>query len=359
MKYRNTVLLPSKTLTADNVEIIDLLGLTPLSRLTILFKCTNNGAVPTAHPAKCITKIELVDGADVIFSTSGQEAQAIAYYQNKKFPFHINSWWDDQICAVCIPINFGRYLWDEKLAFDPSRYKNPQLKITTDLNGGGSAPDANTLEVTADLFDEKVISPIGHLATRLWKSYSLVSSGWETTELPTDRELRAIYIKSIVSGKQPYEQYNELKLSQNNDQKVIYENNVSDILKEILMTYPDIAEQHEMAVGTTIETFYCAPTYEENFPGCGLGTGNNYINAVKTRGGVFEVDSSADGTYAQLTAHGYCPHGMMILPLGKLEEVDDGFPASPNDKLRLKLKGGSSVGSSSTCEILVEQVKRY
>ncbi len=359
MQYRQSVLLASKALTADHVEIIDLLGNDPISRITVLYKGTNNGSTPTAHPAKLVTKIEIIDGSEVIASLSGIQCQALEYWTNKRVPFGIFSWWDNQNVIAAMNIDFGLSLYDEMFALDPKKFKNPQLRITVDLNGGGSACDAGVLEVIAHMFDKKQINPVGFLMSKEFYNYSMVSSAWETIDLPNDHAIRAIMLQSLASGKQPYEQYNEVIISENNDKSVPINNNVSDLIKSVITDYPIYIEGHEFTTTTSEVSHYCTPTYEEDIACSSLGATVETITAIKSRGGVFGVKGGSGSLYGQAVVKGYCPHGSLLLPICDLMKIDT-FPQVNKDEMtRLKIKGGSSVGSSSTLQVVTQQLRRY
>ena len=180
MKYRLAQLFAQKSYTADATETIDIDVADPISQLIIELGVVNVGSVaPTAHAIACLTKVELVDGSDVLFSLSGYEAEAADIYHNGMLRANYNPYLDGMECQRFVGINFGRKLWDPMLAFDPKQFRNPQLKLTLDINAGGNAPVTNKLRVWANLFDEKVISPQGFLMHKLIKSYSMGSASAE------------------------------------------------------------------------------------------------------------------------------------------------------------------------------------
>ena len=82
MNYKWSEILSAETYAAAGTKVIDIDLSDPISRLSILMKATNNGGVPTDHPAKIIKKVELVDGSDVLMSLSGMDIQALNHYAN-------------------------------------------------------------------------------------------------------------------------------------------------------------------------------------------------------------------------------------------------------------------------------------
>ncbi len=71
MNYRMATLHALKSYTADTTEIIDVNVRDPISQLIIELRVGNTADEMQAHPIACLTKIELVDGSDVLFSLSG------------------------------------------------------------------------------------------------------------------------------------------------------------------------------------------------------------------------------------------------------------------------------------------------
>ena len=91
MNYRIASMLASESATVPATKTIDIDLNKPISRITIQMKGTNSTSVPTAHPAKMLTKIELVDGSNVLYSLNGLQAQAINFYESGKLPLGLIS----------------------------------------------------------------------------------------------------------------------------------------------------------------------------------------------------------------------------------------------------------------------------
>jgi hypothetical protein len=356
MNYRKAVLLDAESATTPATKTIDLKGLDPISRLLVQMKATNNGATPTAHPAKMITKLEVVDGSDILWSLSGIECQALNFYQTGKPAVDIISYINDNQCVPMMAINFGRWLWDEDLAFDPARFKNPQLKITHNLALGGSAPDAATLDVVADLFDEKRISPAGWLMAKEYNTYTLVVSAVQTIEMPTDYIMRTLMIQSLTAGKMPHEQYNKIKLSENNGKKIPIDDSTSDLLKYILDEFGDYTEKIHARALTTDVTHYIAPTYQTKIAGIPVDSSAGYVSISASYGGSVAL-KAATACDVNLLARGLMPHGALAIPFGDLWEAGAWYDVTKLAKLDLIITAGS--GASGTCQVVTEQLRRF
>jgi hypothetical protein len=176
-------------------------------------------------------------------------------------------------------IYFGRHLYDTVLGLDPTKFRNLQLKITHNKANGGAAPDAATLEVTADVFDQKEAKPIGFLMAKENVSYTLQASANEYVDLPTDHPMRKILVQSLSYGKQPWEQYNELKLSEDNDKKVPLDDKTSDLIKYFAAQWPQLQESVEGAALTTTRNFYMMSSYEVEMAAIAMGFTAAYLKS--------------------------------------------------------------------------------
>lgn len=358
MNYRQAVILDAETSTTAGTKTIDLKGLDPMSQLIITKSGLNSTNTPTAHPAKMVTKIEIVDGSEILWSLSGIEAQALDYHQREKPSASIISYLNDTYCRALFNINFGRWLWDEDLAFDPSRFKNPQLKITHDGDAGGGAPDANTLSVVGMMFDERKIMPQAYLMAKEHYTYSLTSSAKEKLDLPTDYPLKSLTIQSLSDGKAINAQYNKIKLHENNNKKVVIEDSVSSLIKYLTQDKEPYTENiFGYTAGSTVE-FFVTPTYETYGVGNMEDQSAAYVTTLPSYGGTWDVKTSGAGTFNAIV-RGLAPHGAMYIPFADPWEVGMYYDVTKLAKLELEITAGSSVGSSSTCQVITEQLKRY
>jgi hypothetical protein len=357
MRYRHTVLHEKETIAADKTFTIDINTEDPISRIQLHARGTNSSDTPTAHPAKLITKIEVVDGSEVIVSLTGVQAQALAYYHTRRPVFNCLTYVDDNIVAPVFPLYFGRKLWDPELALDPKRYKNLQLKVSYDLNGGGSAPDAGQLEVVADVFDERKVSPIGLLVAKQHYAYTLTASGYETVQLPVDMPIRHLMISSLAAGYQPWQQYNEVKIDEDNDKHVILDQQTSDLLKYLAQELPPYVETLDGRSTTTAVAHYITPTYEVNAAFAGIGGYFSEITTTDQYGGRLLVDCNTASTSWQALVRGYCPHGAMGLDFGDPQDFEDWWDVRKLKSARCRIKAGSA--GAGTIDLVTQQLKRY
>ena len=346
------------SITTAGTKIYDLDMSNAISRITMMLKLTSNGsAASTGHPASAITKVEVVDGSQPLFSMSGKQLQALDFFDNPQSGHRQLKYLDNVQCIWMNSINFGRYLWDDQLAFDPRKFVNPQLKITHDYSLGATTPDAATLDVWFQLYDEKQITPAGFLSSREVHSFTASNSAVEYIDLPVDRTIRRLMLQSQSTTKQPYEQYNALRLDVNNDSKILFDESVSDLIKNAnYMTGPYV-EGLFCAVDGTARTFHITPSYQTTMAVMGNAGTAIYGAGTTVEGGVGSFLGNAASNVAHVIS-GFCPHGAMFIPMGNLGDPADWLMPKPTDHLRLKITCGSSVGSAAIGTIL-QQLYRY
>lgn len=358
MNFRHAVLLSHESIATAGTKTLDITLKDLISRINIQVKATNNGSVPTAHPAKILSKVEIVDGSDVLFGLSGRELLALQFYSSGKTPFVINNYLDNTMNVINYEINFGRYLYDPLLALDPTKFDNPQIKITHDLSSGGAAPDACTLEITADIFDQKTATPQGFLMAKENVSFTLVASANEYVDLPVDLDHRKLIIMSHVDDKQPWQLYNEIKLSEDNDRKIPFDDKTSDLLKYMGALWNPLNEYIEGVALTTTRDFFVMSTYEMEFTAMAMGFAAGYLTSDYAYGGNIDIRGSVTANFKALI-RGYAPFGAIALPFGDQQKIEDWYKMGDIGSLRLTLKAGSSPGTGSTCEVITEQLRPY
>lgn len=355
MNYRTASILAPEAATTPATKTLDINLADPVSRITIQMKGLNNGSTPTAHPAKMVSKIELVDGSDVLFSLSGVECQAMNYYDAGKMPMNVVNYCNDVYSIATFELMFGRYLLDPILAFDPKKFTNPQLKITHDVSGGGSAPDAGLLSVFADVFDEKKVTPVGFLMNKEQYGFTLVASAKEHIDLATDYPYRKLLLQSMSTSLQPWQQYNKVKLDQDSGRRVIINDEQMSNLIKIMGMWPIFQETIESPTKNGSLTIPCAAHYERVAVLTGMvADADAYL--TQTYGGSIKVTDGA-AAVVDMIVSGFCPHGAFCMPFGDQKDQADWFDVSKIGSLRLSLTAGSS--ASGTCEIVTQQLRNY
>lgn len=362
MNYRLATILERETHTADYTRVIDIDVQDPISRFLVVWEPTT-GAVVNAmgHPVLGITKIELVDGSEVLYSLNGAEGHGVDWYHNKQEPANAISYLNGMTSIAIVNMNFGKFLYDPVHAFDPKKFSNPQLKITLDIDAGGAFCETGTLTVMAHLFDQKEVSPTGFLMHKEIKSFALANDSHEYTDLPTDYPYRKLFIRAQRYGTPPNEQIANVKLSEDVDKKVPLNHSLDQLLQAIISQTRPYRETILAPADTSARNMYCTPTVRPHFTAAQWRTTpfSSYESIFEGSGGRFTIKGSAAGPNTQIHCEGYCPHGIIEIPFGLQDDPADWYDVTGIGNLKLDITGGSSVGTGQTCEIFLQQLRNY
>ena len=364
MQTRKVEIFPRKNYTADFTEIIDINLVDPISRLVVTYEpdCAGGAGAAVGHPVRCITKIDLVDGSDVLLSLSGAQAHGIDFLHNWKQPPGDVRFLAGSYSKVNIGLNFGRYLFDDQMAIDPAKHNNLQLKISGDINGGMEGADDGYLTVMGDVFDQKAISTLGFLMTKEVKQYTLGNASHEYTDLPLDYIYKQLFFRAQRYGVFPTEQIDTIKLSEDQDKKIPI-NNLT--LKQIVDTLAGFLPRYREVIvvgGLTSNPYYfCAPTVDVY----GVttewrqATASGVASIYEGDGGRFSHDASAAGPNWQCFLEGLMPHAVIPLLPDYSNDPADWYDVRALKSLRLDVKGAADVGTAQVAEIIAQQYRTY
>lgn len=359
MSFRRSLLLAEESITAAGTKTIEIKNREPISRITLAWRVTKSKDGNDAAPCQDITKIELVDGSDVLHSLDGGSNQALAIFSRKVPTMNHGQQTAANSSYSTYGIDFGRKLWDKQLAFDPLRFKNPQLKITHDLAVSDTGVTAAYLEVWGDLFDEGFVAPQGFLSAKEQYKYTTgAAASYEYIDLPTDRRIRQLLLRGYYKGYEPWYSLIEAKLDVNNDSKVLFDMDLEDWHRMCKGIDPMVVEQLAAYIYTATTTFYCTPT--DYYAGiAGMGTAPDKVVGLTTygRGGKFVMDAEDTMMFVG-QVFGWCPNSCFRIPFGDIMELEDALNPAEARSLRLRLKAGTAATSGSG-QVITEQIRPY
>lgn len=357
-KYRIQELLAAESITTAGTKTVNISTRDIISRLSVVVRLTNASWTATGHPAKAITKIELVDGSHVLFTMRGQYAQAVAFYGSRQKPHTYCNYTDNGQSSAVMPIYFGRKLWDRVLALDPKRYDNLQLKITHNYALGGAAPDGATLEVWADIFNGDQPSPIGFLrAESLW-SKTLVASTSDYVDLPVDHPIRLLLPAVSSDSEEPDINIDAVKVTEDGDKVIVVESGVLELLQTYESEWPHLMEYMDGRSSTTQVYFYTTPAKDVLFTPNSSSDNDSDWNAPWTGGQKRGIVSSVDGINFDTMVSGRCPHGVFPLPVSDPEDIDSYWSVPQTGSRRIKMTTGGG-DTSALYELLMQQMESY
>ena len=356
MNYRKTSILEQENATSAGTKTVDI-GLTEIiSRLTVKFNATNNSNDPTAHHAAQVSKVELVDGSDVLYSLSARQIEALMFYNTGKGRGRILEYRNGNENFMVLDLYMGRYLWDPILALDPKKLRNPQLKITHNKASGGSAPNAATLEVFADVFDEKPVSPIGFISAKEYYSWtSGAAHANEYVDLPNDYPIKRIGIETFKAGAWWDNIVSEIELDEENKKRLPWSLDAYDLMMLIAAKYGNYHENlYGMLSSAAAHMFYVTPEEETGVANMAEGTDQDVYHGSITNGCQIELQA-AGATQFRAMVSGPYPHGFMPLDCGIQKDHNDWFDVTRKGKVRLRVKAGGT----ASIKIVLEQLRKY
>jgi len=359
MRYRNALLLAEKTLTNAGTEIIPINVKDIISRITIMYQALMDGEGRMSSWAYSdISKIELVDGSDVLHSLDGAENMALCLYDRKCSTMKGEVWLPSCRGISLYGIDFGRFLHDPELAFDPTKFTNPQLKITYDVNVMSTGVTYAYLSVWADCFDERVVTPSGFLMSKeIWSAVKPID-GYEEVDLPTDFPYRKMLLKIFKSAYEPYDLVDEVRLDEDNQKRVPFDFNLEDYFHIMKGQWTPIADRlYALGAGDGGRSLYVTPSgYYNIASGLIVGDGTMRSENVQ-RGGVFTPYTSEAQPFIQAIVEGYLPNHCVEFPFGDPQDIADWYDVTKVGSLRLRLHAGDT--DLTDCGVVLQQLRRY
>lgn len=363
MNYRYANIFPEYTLGAPGTLTIPLNVRDPISRIELGYKVDMKDPEMAAALAANITKIELVDGSDVLHSLNGRQNQALVIY-DRRCPTLNNGYLAvGESSYATMGIDFGRFLFDPELAFDPTKFRNPQLKITHDRAQVGAQCETHTLQIFAHLFDEKAISPLGFLSAREHYTYTAETADtWETWSLPLDRTIRQLLIRGWHADVDPIDVVDYLKLSEDNDKRIPFDCNLEwyvnrmkgdwKLIQEVLQDYNNEGKEFFKYVTPTDHW-----TVVSGMPVGGV-EGFHALDEHGVKGGKVRWWCSKTEWFAAI-AQGYLPHHCIQIPFGRQDQIDDWYDVSEIGSLIGRTQAATNVGTGSEIQVIIQQLRRY
>jgi len=258
-------------------------------------------------------------------------------------------------CACVFDINFGRFMGDKQLAFDPRKFVNPQLKITHNEAVCQTSATVNSCSVKALAFDEVQPSPVGFLMCKEQKAYTPAADSWEYTDLPTDYPMRTLGIQAQVGGSNLATSLADVKLSEDNDKRIP----INDVANDLARFYAaEMGEYHEfmrIVLTTSLAAYYCTPGYNARLVSSSM-VASKVVQSQTAQGGKFNAQIEGAGQ-GQFEVVGTLPHQVLAIPFGQRDEINDWYDVTKLGNLRLSLKGGSA--ATGTFRIITEQLRKY
>lgn len=359
MNYRLAEILAQTDLGAAGTKDIELKVRDPISRITLQWIVTKSKDGMDSYPHKDITKIELKSGSDVLFGMDGGQAQALNIYNRKIQCINHGQFITGNSQRSIYCIDFGRFLFDPELALDPSKFDNLILYVTFDEDVSDTGVTANTLEVLADVFDEKAVTPIGFLMSKEHDSRTPPASGYDYIKLPRDYPLRLMLLQGYRAQYEPWYQVSEAKLDEDNSKRIPFDVNLErwhQYRKAIDL--PIIEQVIGKADASGSQAFYLTPTdYWSLMLTTAWGADMMYREGARGGGYIVPYTETNERQF-QGIAMGWLPNHCFQFPFGDQMDMADWYDITRIGDLTLRIKAGSG-GASGTVATILQQLRRY
>ena len=358
MNYRLAKILAAEDVGASGTKVIDLTIADVISRIEVIFRTKNGASTFDDHPAANITRIELIDGSDVLFSLTGREIQSLNFY-DRGFPAdnHMTGS-NGEYMRANFGLDFGKYLYDPELALDPKKFTNPQLKITFDEDVANTSCTENFMIVQAYSFDELAPTPTGFLMSKELFTYTPSANGYEYIDLPTDHVMRKLLLGSHQETRTFTQMIAEIKLSEDNDKRVPLDIGGDELWWQIKKTYPEYIENVYMAIGITDTEFRVSPSEDAVIVGSKTSTVLG-LYLIFQNGGLAKGKCVTTAETIYMLCKGYIPHGYAAIPFGGPGDMANWYDVTKLGSLSLRLKAGPSLGTTPTAQVISQQLRNY
>ncbi len=366
MKTRNLYLENSKSLGDSGTEVINLDMQDPISAINLDFGATNGATSNLGNPiVHNITKIEVVDGSDVLFSMPGHICRGLFSHLEGKVPYEyiteVPS--DGPIERLYIP--FGRYLYDTDYALDPTKFRNPQLKISWNLANvravaaTGFVTSTLTYSCIARLMSE-VPQPRGFLMTKDIYNFTSAASGDERVDMPTDYPYRALAVRGYESDVDLVTTITNLKLSVDGDKEIPLDIEGGNLRHMMLDMFPHLSH--------TIKAFVSDGTIIETWMGLSLGGqlaagttgyiigGGDWWKARINPFWKLHDNSAGSSGVGWVTDVGTAFENTLVYPFGRINDPETWFDVRQTNALKLYITQGNA---DAPIDVALQQERNY
>lgn len=365
MRTREVYIEDSKTLAGTSGSAtIDLSLVEGVSCLMVGLLGTNKAAGLDDAPIQTkITKIELIDGSDVLYSQSGNQACANACFDTGKYPQCMYSEYVSQPQSVLIPILFGRYIGDPDYFLDPKKFRNLQIRfqwnIGTDLVSG-----TGRLTIIARVLPGAVTSK-GFFMTKEAYGWNTAVGGKEPINLPLDFPYRRLMIRAYVIESGCGELITKMKLSADKDREVIFNLSSEELAAICHDTYGEfeLVKQDYMSDGDTRQLWIDSMLggYACNFGQISvgyrgiIGTINNYGHGKYTVELMTHGGASASNVIVYPRCHGCLPENTFGYSFGHPDVEADWLDVTKFESLMLHTLEAKAIAAGS---VSIQQLRR-
>lgn len=376
MKYRDVYIMKGegvndKQAKSEEIDISD-----PISAIIVKYVGKNGTTHNQQHPLHdYVSAIEVLDGSDVITSLSMIQAQALNFYEMKRFPaswiteYPYSTTYDYNPFETTI-IHYGRHLWDNELFLDPTKFRNPKIKLTHDFSAIASSAAADEYEtdefyvdVIARVIEEGAGTPLGFLMSKEHHSWTTVASGEQPIVLPSDYPYRAMLFRAYEKGIPLTTNITNLKMTIDEDKYVPFDLEPDELLDMNESMFGLVEIQQSLHCSHAEYWWMCFMDHPKMISATNTGGGIAQPLSFDTNNSNINMFGGNDGTgnmtsdtrvHVNVTGRGV--HSTVLYPFGLMSDPATWLQAQEFGKIKLKATQGDAGAAAS---VLLQQLRSY
>lgn len=366
MRTRDDVMRVRDDMGTSGTLIYNLDYVDPISEIDLLFEATNGASHNKENPLEwCVSKIELVDGSDVLYSMPADLALAVAMHLRQKETHAYRTEAASDTPYISIPICFGRYLYDPVLSLNPNAFRNLQLRVTFDeatiraAGATGYVSDSMQLSIQAKLMED-ADAPRGFLMTKDVYDFTTVASGDERVDMPTDYPWRVLFARVYESEVDLRSSVTNYELNCDGGKFIPFDKHARYVVDKMAEVFNPLqiditamvsnASYTETFVGIDRQGSVCAGA-----AGYIIGASSFWPAACRTY--VAEHDgTAANNVVCRIVTSGWAIHNTLLIPFGRLMEIAEWFDAPQHNNVRFYLTQGNA---GAEVNVGVQQLRMY
>lgn len=366
MRYRDAVIEYQKTLDNAGTLTKDLNIVDPVSAIYLEFEATNGTTSNKGnYISDVITKIEVVDGSEVLYSLNLSELEALYFYKTGRMPVMFPSEWASGLQRHGCYLLFGQHLWDTERSMDFTRFKNPQIKVTSNL-AAIRAVAADTAFATGTLKGtivakvmEEAPKPSRYLMAKEIDSFTSVSTGEKRVDLVVDYPYRLMLMRAWVQGSDIDEIISDFKLTCDTDRFIPFNRKVKQLDAEAFAAFGFGRIKHDIFCShqDTVRLLFnkepqVIPFYDTVATPSIVGVDWAWSSNMKLA--IYSHDGVADTTDRNYTMveDGHALHATLPIVFGRMDDPSTWFNPATYAKVEAVL---TQAVASATVAIVLEQ----
>jgi hypothetical protein len=356
---RQTYIENSRVLTDSGTITSQINVRDPISSIYYDIEATNGASWNQANTiAQNVQALEILDGANVIFSLTGAQLAAKACYDRGFFPYMMIDEMPGSQQSLSGTIQFGRWFGDTSYALDPTKFSNLQMRLTWNLATvraiGATSFVTGTGRFTALAnIMEGSAPPPACLTTRQHYAFTTAAGGVTYVDIPTDRRIKSILVRSAQAVWGGIPGINRVKLTCDQDKFVPFDLLFNELVGYVCNRNSPFMYKHAcMLQNTTV--FSPVMKYDEqvNFQGYQGDTVLLYTNNGAGFGTVNQLTGgAADANMRSYAANvmGWFPYNTVQIDLGEWDDPASWLDATLSNSIQLQLTNNVANGVASVC----------